>query len=78
MEYGRIKMITKLAKIVLPIFLGAMGGYLYYDFIGCNNGCAITGNPFISTLYGAAVGAVFINWKDVINSFKNSENKKVI
>ena len=69
-------MIIKLAKIGLPIFLGALGGYLYYDFIGCNNGCAITGNPFTSTLYGAVVGAVLVNWKDVINSLKNSRNEK--
>ena len=76
MECGRINMIIKLTKIGLPIFLGALGGYLYYDFIGCNNGCAITGNPLTSTLYGAAVGAVLVNWKDVINSIKNSRNEK--
>ena len=76
MERGRINMIIKLTKIGLPIFLGALGGYLYYDFIGCNNGCAITGNPLTSTLYGAVVGAVLVNWKDVINSLKNSRNEK--
>jgi len=34
-------------------------GYTYYHFIGCASGaCPITGNPYISTLYGAAVGMI--------------------
>jgi len=35
---------------------GALAGYALYYFIGCNNGCALTGNPFISTGYGLAIG----------------------
>ena len=70
-------MIVKIIRYVLPVFIGALGGYLYYDYIGCNNGCTITGNPFTSTAYGAAVGAVLINWKDVINSFRNSDKKDI-
>lgn len=38
---------------------GGIGGYLYYYFIGCASGsCAITSNPWISTLYGAGMGLV--------------------
>jgi hypothetical protein len=77
MECRRFKMIVKMTKFVLPIILGALGGYLYYDFIGCNNGCAITGNPFTSTAYGAVVGAVFVSWKDVFNSFKKSKKEEI-
>lgn len=66
-------MIIKILKFVLPVFFGALGGYLYYNYIGCNNGCAITGNPFTSTAYGAVVGAVLINWKGVFNSINKSE-----
>jgi hypothetical protein len=73
MEFGRLKMIIKILKFVLPVFFGALGGYLYYNYIGCNNGCAITGNPFTSTAYGAVVGAVLINWKGVFNSINKSE-----
>ncbi|GJQ21020.1 MAG: hypothetical protein HBSIN02_13750 [Bacteroidia bacterium] len=41
----------------LPVLLGALGGYAYYYFIGCVSGtCPITGNPWTSTLYGAAMG----------------------
>ena len=70
------KIIVRVIKIILPIFVGAFGGYMYYEIVGCNNSCAITGNPVISTLYGAAVGAVFINWKDIVNLFGKSEDDK--
>lgn len=71
-------MTKKVAKIVFPIIIGALGGYLYYYFIGCNNGCAITSSPVNSTAYGAVMGAFFINWKLVFKSFKNNgeENEK--
>ncbi len=42
---------------VLPIVLGAAGGYAYYYFIGCvSGGCPITSDPLISTGYGALLG----------------------
>lgn len=31
--------------------LGMAFGYAYYRFYGCTDGCAITGNPWRSTLY---------------------------
>lgn len=38
---------------------GATAGFAYYYFIGCASGaCPISSNPYISTAYGAAVGAV--------------------
>jgi len=43
----------------LPIIIGAALGYTYYYFIGCRGGsCPITGNPVISTVYGAVIGLV--------------------
>ncbi len=71
-------MIKKVSKIALPIIMGAVGGYLYYYFIGCNNGCAITGSPVSSTAYGAVIGALFTNWKTGIKTLKNEkeENEK--
>lgn len=50
----------KKLKIILPVIAGGLVGYLYYEFIGCNGSCAITGNPWISTAYGAVLGALFI------------------
>lgn len=47
-------------KFIAPvsgILLGTLGGYLYYHFVGCQSGtCAITSNPYLSMLWGAAVG----------------------
>jgi len=46
---------------ILPVLLGAAGGYAYYKFIGCKTGvCPITSNPWISTLYGALIGSMMI------------------
>jgi hypothetical protein len=46
-------------KISLFIFLGGVGGFAYYYFIGCQTGtCPITRNPYISTSYGILVGLV--------------------
>jgi hypothetical protein len=74
MECGSFKMNYKLLKIVFPVLLGAVGGLLYYNFIGCNGSCAITGSPYISTLYGAGIGAVMVNWKSGINSMRKNKN----
>jgi hypothetical protein len=50
--------------MIIPVFIGAIGGYAYYHYIGCVSGtCPITSNPLISTAYGAGVGTLFINWK---------------
>jgi hypothetical protein len=36
---------------------GAVGGYLYYLYVGCVSGtCLITSNPVISTIYGGVLG----------------------
>lgn len=48
--------------IVLGVFIGALGGYLYYRFVGCASGtCAITSSPINSTLYFAFVGGLMMN-----------------
>jgi hypothetical protein len=46
-------------KRLLIIVIGAVLGYVYYALIGCTNGCAITGSPFNSTIYGALIGFVW-------------------
>lgn len=48
---------------------GAIGGYLYWKFIGCSSGsCAITSSPLNSTLYGMLMGAL------LFSSFKPSKS----
>lgn len=50
----------KIAKFTLPVFIGALLGYAYYYFIGCNTGsCPITSNPYTTTAYGALIGAIW-------------------
>lgn len=39
--------------------LGAIGGFLYWKYVGCLTGtCAITSNPVNSTIYFALFGAL--------------------
>jgi len=58
-------------KLFLPVILGALGGFLYYHFIGCNGSCAITGNPANSTLYGSLMGLILTDWKQIKLLFIN-------
>jgi hypothetical protein len=47
---------------VSPVLFGAAGGYLFYRFVGCKSGaCPITRNVWLSTLYGALLGAMLIS-----------------
>jgi hypothetical protein len=46
---------------IAPIAIGAAGGYAYYKFVGCRSGmCPITSNPWISTIYGAILGSMWV------------------
>jgi hypothetical protein len=69
------KIIWKWVKRILPVVVGTLGGYLYYYYVGCNRGCAITGNPFISTAYGAFAGFLFVDWKSIFKKKLNNETK---
>ncbi|MEN6454585.1 MAG: DUF6132 family protein [Prolixibacteraceae bacterium] len=42
---------------VLGVVVGAIGGYLYWYYIGCTSGtCPIQSNWHTSSLYGAVMG----------------------
>ncbi len=41
---------------VLAVGLGAVAGFLYWHFVGCDHGCAITSVWWRSTAYGAILG----------------------
>lgn len=48
--------------ISIGVVIGAIGGYLYYHFVGCNSGtCMITSKPVNSTLYGAMMGGLVLS-----------------
>ena len=64
MELLKSQNIRKWTKRVLPVVLGAAGGYLYYAYIGCVSGtCPITSNPWLTTGYGTLIGLTLISWK---------------
>ncbi len=63
--------LKKYQLTIIGVILGAIGGYLYYHFVGCNSGtCAITSKPLNSSLYGALMGGL------LLNVFKK-ENKRI-
>lgn len=53
-----IREIFKSKRIqIIFLLIGAVGGFLYWRFVGCNSGtCAIKSVWYWSTLWGAAVG----------------------
>lgn len=75
MECIRFEIIWKWTKRILPVAVGAILGYSYYYFIGCNGSCPISGNPYISTVYGTFAGFLFIDWKQIFNKNKKEEVK---
>ncbi|MEO7989543.1 MAG: DUF6132 family protein [Chryseolinea sp.] len=64
------------------IVIGAVGGYLYWYYVGCISGtCAITSSPLNSTLYGGLMGGLIINTfntsKRSKDKIENTQNEKV-
>ena len=56
---------------------GAVAGYLYYQFIGCNSGtCAITSKPVNSTMYFGAMGALVFGMFEKSGKGKNNQEKE--
>lgn len=44
---------------LLGALLGAVGGFLYWKYVGCLSGtCPITSSPLYSTLYGVLLGSL--------------------
>lgn len=57
-----MQLLLKHGWSIAGVAVGAIGGYVYYSLVGCASGhCAITSNPFNSTIYGAMMGGLFLN-----------------
>lgn len=47
---------------IVGAFLGGIGGYCYWYFIGCSSGtCPITSSPLMSTIWGSVLGSLILN-----------------
>lgn len=52
-----LSFLKKYQRNLIGITIGAIAGFLYWNYIGCASGtCAITSKPLNSTLYGALMG----------------------
>jgi hypothetical protein len=52
-------LVLKYKLELIGAILGAIGGWMYWRFVGCYSGsCAITSSPINSTIYGVLMGAV--------------------
>lgn len=59
--------------LIAGVALGAIGGYLYWQQIGCSSGtCAITSKWHNSTAYGALMGGLLFS---MFKKEKNGDNK---
>jgi len=59
--------------LIVGIILGAIGGYLYWQQIGCSSGtCAITSKWHNSTAYGALMGGLLFS---MFKKEKNADSK---
>ncbi len=67
-ENSNVMEILKTKKLALGfLILGAIGGFLYWRFVGCTSGtCAIKSVWYWSTLWGAALGYLV---GDMLNDF---------
>lgn len=55
-------LIVKYRLELIGILLGAIGGWIYWYYVGCMSGtCMITSKPINSTLYGALMGGLFLS-----------------
>lgn len=60
--------------LIAGVILGAAGGYMYWQQIGCSSGsCAITSKWPNSTAYGALMGGLLFS---MFKKEKNANNKQ--
>ncbi len=56
------KVFTQHWLVLLGVVIGALGGYLFWLYIGCSSGsCPITSSPFLSSLWGAVMGGLLFS-----------------
>jgi hypothetical protein len=60
-----MKFVSKYKLSLIGIIVGAIAGFAYHRFVGCNGGsCPITSHPLNSAAYGSLIGGLlFTNFK---------------
>jgi len=54
-----MKLVKNNWTYILGALVGAIGGYLYWRYVGCTTGtCPITSSPTNTIIYGAVMGAL--------------------
>ncbi len=70
-----MKLLIQHKLLIAGILLGAISGFLYWNFIGCNSGsCASTSNPYNSTIYGSVMGGLVFSMFKKEKGNSTSEN----
>lgn len=52
---------NKYLLIASGVLLGAIGGFIYWNFFGCTNGCPIKSIWWRMTLWGAVMGGLIMS-----------------
>jgi len=70
-------LLHKKLQIIVAV-LGALGGFVYWKFVGCESGsCAIKSVWYWSTLWGATVGYLLGDFlADIIKKREKKKNKE--
>jgi len=72
-----MKIIKDNMLTIIGIMVGALGGFLYWKFVGCSSGtCSITSKPLNSTLYGMVMGGLLFSMFKKKNTTEVSTSNK--
>lgn len=67
-------MMSKYWMYIIGAILGGILGWMYWNFVGCDENCNIWSSPTNSTLYGIALGAFSLGAiKDVLGKKKDQD-----
>lgn len=85
-KIDRAKIFHRLKWIIPSALVGAILGYTYWYYFGCENGCTITSSWINSSIYGSLIGGLIgdslitKNKKDMKGNFNEiiGENKPVL
>ena len=71
-----MKLIKNKTIVIVFAVLGAIGGFLYWKFVGCQSGtCAIKSVWYWSTLWGLALGYLVGDMVDGFLKKRKAKNK---